>query len=131
VRGPLTLNTELFELTAVTVTFAPLAVRLPDAVPLVRRPRCREAGWSEKRQAARLLPCPFLRVVSSASNWMAFEVMVTLPLATCGGGWSERDAERCALPGRQRDRSSDPTQTESSPTDCRLEKSLQSNRLYW
>jgi len=31
---PLTLNTELFELAAVTVTFAPLAVSLPDAVPL-------------------------------------------------------------------------------------------------
>src|SRR5579864_1041490 len=32
---PPTLNAELFELAAVTVTFAPLAVRLPDAVPLV------------------------------------------------------------------------------------------------
>jgi len=32
---PPRLNTELFVLAAVTVTFAPLAVRLPDAVPLV------------------------------------------------------------------------------------------------
>ena len=29
------LNAELLELAAVTVTFVPLAVRLPDAVPLV------------------------------------------------------------------------------------------------
>ena len=32
---PRTLNTELFVLAAVTVTLAPLAVRVPDAVPLV------------------------------------------------------------------------------------------------
>lgn len=31
---PLILNTELFELAAVTVTFAPLAVKVPEAVPL-------------------------------------------------------------------------------------------------
>jgi hypothetical protein len=33
--NPLTLNAELFVLAAVTVTLAPLAVKLPDAVPLV------------------------------------------------------------------------------------------------
>jgi hypothetical protein len=44
---PLTLNAELFELAAVTVTFAPLAVKLPDAVPLVPTttlPRARVVG---------------------------------------------------------------------------------------
>lgn len=32
--SPLTVNTELFELAPVTVTFAPVALSVPDAVPL-------------------------------------------------------------------------------------------------
>ena len=44
---PITANTELFELAAVTVTFAPLALSVPEAVPLsptVTLPRSRVAG---------------------------------------------------------------------------------------
>ena len=78
---PPRLNNELFELTAVTVTFAPLAVRLPDAVPLVPTttlPRSRVAGVT--------VSCP-VAAVPVPDNGMfrvgldAVEVMATLPLA--------------------------------------------------
>ena len=83
---PLTLNTELFELTAVTVTFAPLAVRLPDAVPLVPTtalPRGRVVGETASCPAA-AVPVPESGIVSVELD--AFEVMVTLPLALAAEG---------------------------------------------
>jgi hypothetical protein len=78
---PPRLNTELFELAAVTVTFAPLAVRLPDAVPLVPtttlpRPRVVEATVSCPAAA---VPVPDIGIVSVGLD--AVEVMVRLPLA--------------------------------------------------
>jgi hypothetical protein len=78
---PPTLNTELFELAAVTVTFAPLAVRLPDAVPLVPTttlPRPSVVGVTVSCPAAEV-PVPDSGIVSVGLD--AFEVMVRLPLA--------------------------------------------------
>jgi hypothetical protein len=78
---PPTLNTELFELTAVTVTFALLAVRLPDAVPLVPTttlPSPRVVGVTESCPLA-AVPIPDSGIDSVELE--AFEVMVTLPLA--------------------------------------------------
>jgi hypothetical protein len=77
---PPTLNTELFELAAVTVTFAPLAVRLPDAVPLVPTttlPRPRVVGVTVSCPAA-TVPVPDSGIVRLGLD--AFEVTVTLPL---------------------------------------------------
>jgi siroheme synthase len=62
---PPTLNTELFVLAAVTVTFAPLAVRLPDAVPLV---------------PTTTLPRP--SVVGATVNWPTAEVPVPVRAST-------------------------------------------------
>jgi hypothetical protein len=84
---PLTLNTELLELTAVTVTFAPLAVRLPDAVPLVPTttlPRPRVVGETVSWPAA-AAPVPESGIVRVGLD--AFEVIATAPLAlaaVCG-----------------------------------------------
>src|SRR6202035_2878166 len=78
---PLTLNTELFELAAVTVTFAPLAVRLPDAVPLVPTttlPRARVGGVTVSCPTA-AVPVPDSGTVSVELD--AVEVRVRLPLA--------------------------------------------------
>jgi hypothetical protein len=77
---PPTVNTELFELAAVTVTFAPLAVRLPDAVPLIPtttlpRPRVVEATVSCPAAA---VPVPDSGIVNVGLD--AVEVIVTLPL---------------------------------------------------
>lgn len=84
---PPTLNTELFELAAVTVTFAPLAVRLPDAVPLVPTttlPRPSVVGVTVSCPGA-AVPVPDSGIVSVGLD--AFEVIVTSPLAlaaVCG-----------------------------------------------
>lgn len=84
---PPTLNTELFELAAVTVTFAPLAVRLPDAVPLVPTttlPRPSVLGVTLSCPAP-AVPVPDRGIVRVGLD--AVEVMVTLPLtvaADCG-----------------------------------------------
>ena len=78
---PPRLNTELFELAAVTVTFAPLAVRLPDAVPLVPTttlPRASVVGVTVSCPAA-AVPVPDSGIVNVGLD--AVEVMVTLPLA--------------------------------------------------
>jgi hypothetical protein len=78
-RPPM-MNAELFELTAVTVTFAPLAVRLPDAVPLVPTttlPRPRVVGVTVSCPAA-AVPVPDSGMVSVGLD--AFEVIVTLPI---------------------------------------------------
>jgi|SRR6202046_2431845 hypothetical protein len=84
---PPTLNTELLELAAVTVTFEPLAVRVPVAVPLVPTttlPTPRVVGVTVSCPAA-AAPVPDSGIVSVGLE--AFEVMVTLPLAlvaVCG-----------------------------------------------
>ena len=78
---PPTLNAELVELAAVTVTFAPLAVRLPEAVPLVPTttlPRLSVLGVAVSCPAA-AVPVPDSGIVSVGLD--AVEVMVTLPLA--------------------------------------------------
>jgi hypothetical protein len=85
-RPPM-LNAELLELAAVTVTFVPLAVRLPDAVPLVPtttlpKPR---GGGSYRKLPRRRGAVPDTGIVSV--GLVAFEVTVTLPLASaadCG-----------------------------------------------
>lgn len=79
--SPLRLNAELFELTAVTVTFAPLAVRLPDAVPLVPTttlPRARVVGVTVSCPVA-AVPVPETGIVREGLD--AVDVMVMLPLA--------------------------------------------------
>ena len=79
--SPPTLNTELFELAAVTVTLVPLAVRLPDACPLVPTttlPRGRVVGVTVSCPAA-ATPLPDKGIVRV--GFEAFEVTVTLPLA--------------------------------------------------
>ena len=80
-RGrPPRLNTELFELAAVTVTFAPLAVRLPDAVPLVPTttlPRPRVVGLAVSCPVV-AVPVPESGIVSVGLD--AVEVIVRLPL---------------------------------------------------
>jgi len=77
---PPTLNTELFALAAVTVTFAPLAVRLPDAVPLLPTttlPRPRVVGVTESCPLA-AEPVPDSGMTNVGLD--AFEETVTLPL---------------------------------------------------
>jgi hypothetical protein len=77
-RPPM-LNTELFEFAAVTVTFDPLAVRLPDAVPLVLTttlPRPKLVGVTVSCPAA-AVPVPDSVMVRVGLE--AFEVIVTLP----------------------------------------------------
>ncbi len=79
-RPPM-LNTELFELAAVTVTFAPVAVRLPEALPLVPAttlPRFRVVGLTESCPTA-ALPVPESGTVRLGLD--AFEVIAMLPLA--------------------------------------------------
>jgi hypothetical protein len=81
--SPLTLNTELFELTAVTVTFAPVAIRLPEAVPLLPAttlPRFRVVGLTVNCPVA-AVPVPDNVIVKVGLD--AVEVMVTVPLALC------------------------------------------------
>jgi hypothetical protein len=79
-RPPM-LNTELLELAAVIVTFAPLAVKLPEALPLVPTttlPRFKVVGLTVSCPTA-ALPVPESGIVRLGLE--AFEVTVTLPLA--------------------------------------------------
>jgi hypothetical protein len=58
---PLTVKTELFALAPVTVTLAPLALRLPDAVPLsptTTLPRASVAGLTESCPELAAIPVP-------------------------------------------------------------------------
>jgi len=78
---PPTLNTELFELAPVTVTFAPLAVRLPDEVPLVPAmtlPRSIVVGATVSCPTA-AAPVPDRAILSVELE--ALDVTVTAPLA--------------------------------------------------
>jgi hypothetical protein len=77
---PPTLNTELVELTAVTVTAAPLAVRLPEALPLVPTttlPSVRVAGVTDNCPVA-AVPVPDNGTTKVESD--ALEIMVTSPV---------------------------------------------------
>jgi hypothetical protein len=79
--NPPTLNTVLLEFAAVTVTLAPLATRLPDAVPLVPTttlPRPSVVGLTVSCPAA-AVPVPDNGTLSI--GFEAFEVIVMLPLA--------------------------------------------------
>jgi hypothetical protein len=81
-ESPLTLNAPLFELTAVTVTLAPLAVRLPDPVPLAPAttlPMANVAGFTPSCPDATDVPVPVTGIVKVGFD--AFELTVTLPLA--------------------------------------------------
>ena len=78
---PPTLNTELFVVAAVTVTLAPVAVRVPVAVPLVPTttlPRSRVVGVTVSCPVA-VTPVPDKGMVRVGLE--ALEVMVTVPLA--------------------------------------------------
>jgi len=80
-ESPPTLNTELFVLAPVTVTLAPLAVKLPDAVPLLPTttlPKSMEVGFTANCPTAEE-PVPDSGIVSVGLE--ALDVMVTLPLA--------------------------------------------------
>ena len=80
-ESPPTLNTELFVLAAVTVTSAPLAVRLPDAVPLLPSttlPRGRVVGVTVNCPAAPVVPMPDSGIVKVEFD--ASEVIVTFPV---------------------------------------------------
>lgn len=77
---PPTLKTELFVLAAETVTLAPLADRLPDAVPLVPTttlPRPKVVGVTVNCPTA-AVPVPDNGIVNVGFD--AFDVIVTLPL---------------------------------------------------
>ena len=86
-ESPPTLNAELFVPAAVTVTFAPLAVRLPVAFPLVPTttlPRARVVGVTINCPVA-AVPVPDSGMVNVGFD--AVDVIVTLPLtapADCG-----------------------------------------------
>ena len=80
--SPPTLNTELFEFAAVTVTLAPVAFRLPDAVPLfptTTLPSGKVAGVTVSVPVAAAVPVPDSGIVSVGLD--PSEVIVRLPLA--------------------------------------------------
>ena len=75
------MKTELSVVAAVTVTFAPVAVRLPEAVPLLPTttlPRSSVAGATLSWPTADV-PAPDSGIVKVES--LAVEVIVTFPLA--------------------------------------------------
>ncbi len=78
--NPPTLNTELFVLAALTVTLAPLAVKLPEAVPLVPTttlPNPRVAGATLSWPLA-VVPVPDIAI--DKVGFDAVDVIVILPL---------------------------------------------------
>ncbi len=75
------MNTELFVLAAVTVTVAPLALRVPAAVPLEPTwtlPRARVAGETVSCPTAVVTPVPVTGTVNV--EFVAVEVIVRFPL---------------------------------------------------
>lgn len=86
-RPPM-LKAELFVLAAVTVTLPPLAVKLPEAVPLcptTTLPNPRVAGATDNCPACGAVPVPDNVIVSV--EFEALEIILTLPLAAlavCG-----------------------------------------------
>jgi hypothetical protein len=82
--NPLKVNTALFDVAAVTVTLAPLAVRVPDAAPLVPTttlPRAKLVGERTSCPVA-AVPVPDRAMVRVGLE--ALEVMVTVPVALPG-----------------------------------------------
>ena len=85
---PPTLNAELFVLAAVTVTLPPLALKLPEAVPLwptTTLPNARVAGVTDNWPGCGAVPVPDNAIVRV--GFEAFEVIRTFPLAVpvaCG-----------------------------------------------
>ena len=80
--SPPTLNTELFVFAPVTVTLAPLAVSIPDELPLVPTttlPRSMVVGLTASCPTA-AVPVPDRGMVRV--GFEALDVMVRLPLAT-------------------------------------------------
>jgi hypothetical protein len=80
-ESPPTLNTELFELTAVTVTAAPVAFKLPEDVPLsptTTLPRFIVVGLTVSCPVA-VVPVPDNGIVRVGFD--ALETTLTLPLA--------------------------------------------------
>jgi hypothetical protein len=79
--NPLMVNTALFEVAAVTVTLAPLAVRVPDAVPLVPTTTLPRAKLVAERVSCPVaaVPVPDRAIVSAGLE--ALEVTVTVPVA--------------------------------------------------
>src|SRR5580700_3093029 len=78
---PPTLNAELLLLTALTVTLAPLAVRLPDAVPLVPTttlPRPMAVGLAASVPVVAVVPVPDSGTVTV--GFEALDPIVMLPL---------------------------------------------------
>ena len=78
--NPLMVNTALFEVAAVTVTLAPLAVRVPDAVPLV------PTTTLPREIVGETLSCPIAAAPVPVRGMVrvgleALEVMVTVPVA--------------------------------------------------
>jgi hypothetical protein len=90
---PPTVNAELFVLAPVTVTFAPLAVRVPVAealLPTTTLPRLKLVGVTASCPAA-TAPAPDNGMARLGLE--AFEVMVTLPLtdpATVGANFTAK-----------------------------------------
>ena len=79
--SPLITNCELLELAAVTVTLAPVALRVPEPVPLVPTttlPRLSVVGLTLSVPGA-AAPVPDKGIVSD--GFEAFDVIVTEPLA--------------------------------------------------
>jgi hypothetical protein len=91
---PLTVNAELFALAAVTVTLAPLALKLPEAVPLeptTTLPSEKDVGEIANWPACGDAPVPDSGIVKVGFG--AFELTVTLPLAApldCGAKVTEK-----------------------------------------
>ena len=92
---PPTLKTELFVLAAVTVTLAPLAVKLPEAVPLVPAttlPRFSVAGFTVNCPTPAVLPpVPESARLVTASEALLVIVAVALKApAALGVNWTLR-----------------------------------------
>lgn len=94
---PLTLNAELLELTAVTVTLVPLATKLPDAVPLepsVTFPTARVFGFTANAPADDA-PVPLSATFADASEASLVSVIVALNVPEAFGENSRFIATVC------------------------------------
>jgi len=79
--NPLKVNTALFDVAAVTVTLAPLAVRVPDAVPLVPTTTLPRAKLVEERTSCPVAAAPVPDRAMVRVGLEALEVMLTVPVA--------------------------------------------------
>lgn len=95
--NPLTLNAELVELTAVTVTFVPFATKPPDAVPLepsVTLPTAKVFGFTASVPADDA-PVPLSTTFADASEASLASVMVALNVPEAFGENSRFIATVC------------------------------------